>query len=86
MRGVTRSSPTRPPADEATLTRRGRMIALVMVGAMLAWLGVQALGAAMGWPGGLALVFDAAALVAFAWALVSTYWLWRLRRGSGPGN
>ena len=83
MRGMRRPDPPDRPDDDA-LARRGRLLALVMAGTMVAWIGVQALGAAMGWPGGLALVFDAAALLAFAWALVATYRL-RRRRGQSRG-
>lgn len=60
--------------------RRGRLVALVMAGTMAAWLLLQAVGAAMGWPIALAIVLDLAALTVFAWALVNIYRIWRRRR------
>jgi len=63
-------------------TRRGRRAALVIAGAFTAWLGLQWLGGALGWPPALALVFDLAAFVALGWALVEALRLWRARQQS----
>ena len=79
MQDMARGAITRE-AEEAELTRRGRSIALVMAGAMLAWLALQWAGSALGWPVGLVFVFDALALLAFVWALAATYRLRRRRR------
>lgn len=79
MRGMTRRAPP-TEGPEAALTRRGRVVALVMAGAMLGWLLLQWAGAALGWPVGLVFVFDALALLAFVWALAETYRIWRRRR------
>ena len=68
-------------AAERALSRRARVVALVLVAAMGSWLGLQWLGGAMGWPPGLAFALDLAALAAFAWALAATYGIWRRRRG-----
>ena len=62
--------------------RRGRTVAIVLIVTMALWLGLQALGAALGWPAGLAFALDLAALAAFGWALVATYGIWR-RRNTG---
>ncbi len=73
----------RPPDEaeaERAAGRRGRMVAVVLIVTTALWLGLQALGAAMGWPAGLAFAFDLAALAAFGWALATTYRIWRRRR------
>ena len=71
-------------ASEARAARRqGQVVAVVLAATMVAWLGLQALGGALGWPARLAFVFDLAALAAFAWALIVTVGLWR-RHNRGP--
>ena len=75
-----RHAPRGLAADADARTRRGRVVAVVMAATMGVWLGLQALGAALGWPAGLAFVFDLAALGAFAWALIVTIGLWRRHR------
>ena len=63
-----------PEADD---TRRRRRAALVVAGSFVAWIAVQWLGGALGWPPAFALVVDLAAIVALGWAAVE---LLRLRR------
>ena len=70
-------------AREGAARRRARLVAVVLIATALAWLGLQWLGATLGWPGGLVLVIDLAALTAFAWSLTATYGIWRRRRGTG---
>ena len=72
-----------PDAVERALSRRARVVALVLVAAMASWLGLQWLGGAMGWPPGLMFALDLLALAAFAWALAATYRIWRQRRDMG---
>ena len=69
--------------EDAALRRQGQTVAVVMAVTMVAWLGLQALGGALGWPARLAFLFDLAALAAFAWALIVTVGLWR-RHSRGP--
>jgi cell division protein FtsB len=62
--------------------RKARLVAIVLIVTMILWLGLQAVGGAMGWNARYAFLFDLAALAAFIWALVVTYQIWRTRRGS----
>ena len=61
-------------------TRDIRLVALVIAGTMLLWMGAQVVGADMGWPLKYTLLVDLAALAGFIWALVVTYQIWRKRR------
>ncbi len=68
---------SRDPQDSA---RQTRLVAVVLVATMGLWLGLQVLGARMGWPARYALLADLAALAGFVWALVVTYRIWRQRQ------
>ncbi|MBM9594109.1 DUF5337 domain-containing protein [Roseitranquillus sediminis] len=65
---------------ERQMARQGRLVALVIVVTMLAWLGLQWLGGRMGWPARWVFLFDLAALAAFVWSLIVTVGIWRQRR------
>jgi len=69
----------RQPRQQQT-ARQARLVAFVIAGTMLLWMGAQYLGGQMGWPVKFALLFDLAALAAFIWALVVTYRIWRQRQ------
>lgn len=56
------------------------MVALVIVGTMVLWLGAQFIGGQMNWPLKYALLVDLAAGAGFIWALIVTYKIWRKRR------
>jgi len=60
--------------------RAGRVIALVIAGAMVLWLVAQWLGPQLGLAGRYALLIDFAAIGALVWALIVTLQLWRARR------
>lgn len=64
------------------IARQGRIVAVVIAGAMLLWIGAQVLGAKLGLPPRFAFLFDLLALAAFLWALVNIFWIWRKRRDS----
>ena len=68
------------PETERHLARQARLVALVIVGTMVLWIGAQYVGGEMGWPPKYVLLFDLAALAGFIWALVVTYQIWRRRR------
>ena len=60
--------------------RAGRVVSLVIAGAMVLWLAAQWLGPQLGLPGRYALLIDFAAIGALVWALVVTLQLWRNRQ------
>jgi len=60
--------------------RAGRVVSLVIAGAMILWLAAQWLGPQLGLPGRYALLIDFAAIGALVWALVVTLQLWRKRQ------
>lgn len=68
------------PEKDRRLMQRGRRAALVIVGAMLFWLGALYVGREMGWDQRLALVFDLVALVALAYAVWMAFGIYRVRR------
>lgn len=73
-------------AEDAALDRKGRVAALVIAGAMLLWMMMQAIGAHLGWPARLAFLFDLAAIAALFWALVVTYQVWQGRKKLRAGH
>ncbi len=68
------------PNDKANVAEV-RLVALVIAGAMIGWMGFQWLGGQMGWPPKYILLGDLSALAAFIWALIATYRIWRKRQG-----
>jgi Family of unknown function (DUF5337) len=70
-----------PDPDEVKQAAQTRLVAFVIAGTMILWMGVQWLGGAMGWEARYVFLFDLAALAAFFWAMVVTYQIWRRRRG-----
>jgi hypothetical protein len=66
--------------QDLRLARRARLVALVMAGAMVLWLGAQFLGGRFGLPPRYAFLFDFAALAAFVWSLYVTWQIWQARR------
>ncbi|GGO27238.1 hypothetical protein GCM10010991_08770 [Gemmobacter aquaticus] len=66
--------------------RDARLIAFIIAGTMLAWMGAQWLGGRLGWEPRYAFLLDLAALAAFFWALVVTYQIWRRHKAAHRGN
>jgi hypothetical protein len=66
---------------ELRRARQARLVGIVLVAAMMLWLGAQWLGGKMGWEARYVFLFDLAAIAAFVWALVVTYQIWRGRQG-----
>ncbi|MFV0492812.1 MAG: DUF5337 domain-containing protein [Pseudorhodobacter sp.] len=72
----------RPDQDQdQQLARQARLVAFVIAGTMILWMGAQWLGGRLGLEARYVFLFDFAALAAFFWALVVTYQIWRKRRG-----
>ena len=71
-----------PTPEERSVARQARLVAFVIAGTMLLWMGAQYLGGKMGWETRFVFLFDLAAMAAFFWALVVTYGIWRKRRGN----
>ena len=71
----------RDPDHDRILARKARLVAFVIAGTMLVWLGAQWIGGRIGLEARYAFLFDFAALAAFFWALVVTYQIWRARQG-----
>ena len=69
---------TRPTPSDKLLAREARHVAVVIVVAMVGWLGAK-----LGWDASYAFLFDLAALAAFFWALVVTWRIWQRQRDAG---
>ena len=72
----------KPTPEEMSIARQARLVACVIAGTMILWMGAQYLGGQMGWETRFVFLFDLAAMAAFFWALVVTYGIWRKRRGN----
>lgn len=66
--------------DPKAMQKQGRIVALVIAGAMLIWLGAQVLGPMLGLAGRYAILIDLLALAAFLWAMIVTIQIWRATR------
>jgi uncharacterized membrane protein len=69
-----------PTDRDLRLARKARLVAMVIVVTMLAWMGAQWLGSRLGLEARYAFLFDFAALAAFVWALAVTWQIRRARR------
>jgi predicted MFS family arabinose efflux permease len=70
----------REPERKRQDGREGRMVALVIAGVALAWMGGQWLGRSLGWEARYVFLIDFLALAGFLWAMIVTYQIWRRRR------
>lgn len=69
----------RPDSDDLS-ARQSKLVAFVLAGTMILWIGAQWLGSTFGWDARFAFLFDLAALAGFTFALVVTYRIWRKRQ------
>ncbi|MDR5651300.1 DUF5337 domain-containing protein [Ruixingdingia sedimenti] len=70
-----------PDRNAATdFARQGRLVAIVIAVATVAWLLLGEIGRQHGWAGRYAFLIDLAAVAAYVWALAVTWRLWRKRR------
>ena len=72
---------TRPDPHDLQRARQVRLVAIVLVGTMVLWMGAQFLGGKLGLEARFVFLFDLLAIAGFIWALVVTYQIWRGRRG-----
>lgn len=79
------TAPRRPPGPAPGGDDSGqmRLVALVIAGAMLAWLAANWAGRRYGWPAEYAFLADLAAIGALVWSLMVTWRIWR-RRADAP--
>ena len=62
------------------LARKARVVAVVIAGTMIVWMGAQWIGGNLGLEPRFAILFDLAALAALFWALIVTFQIWRARQ------
>ncbi|MDR0809919.1 MAG: DUF5337 domain-containing protein [Gemmobacter sp.] len=72
-----------PDPERRLPAREARLVAFVIAGTMVLWMGAQWLGGRLGWETRFVFLFDLAALAAFVWALVVTYQIWRRHKAAG---
>ena len=71
----------RPDPNQGQIAaQQTRLVAVVLAGTTILWVGAQWLGGKLGWEARFAFLFDLAALAGFTWALLVTYRIWRQRQ------
>jgi len=66
--------------QEKMRTRQGRVAAVVIAVTGVFWIGATWAGSEFGWSNRTRALIDLAALAGFAWALITTYRIWRARQ------
>lgn len=72
--------PRPDPDQDRQNALQSRLVALVIAGTMILWVGAQWLGGIFGLQARFAFLADLAALAGFTWALLVTYRIWRRRQ------
>lgn len=67
-------------ADIQLRATQGRLASLIIALTAVLWVGVTWAGAHWDWPQRTRALFDLAALAGFAFAMIVTYRIWRLRQ------
>lgn len=70
-----------PPTPQKDDRAQVKLVSVVLVVTMGAWLLLQMIGGQYGWPAKYTFLIDLAALAGFAFALITTYRIWRNRQG-----
>ena len=68
------------PDDDRQQARQTRLVAFVIAGTAVMWMGAQWLGGTFGWEARYVFLFDLGAIAAFVWAMFVTYQIWRKRQ------
>ena len=71
-----------PSDHEKSLARQARLVALVIAGTMLLWMGAQWIGREIGLQDRYVFLFDMLAMASFFWAFIVTFQIWRKRRAN----
>ena len=66
--------------SDKALSRRARLVSIVIAATVLLWLAAQWIGGALGLPDRFVFLIDLFALAGFLWALIVTWQIWRKRR------
>ncbi len=67
-------------AHDRQTARQARMVAVVIAGTMILWVGAQWAGPKLGLDASYAFLFDLAALAGFVWALAVTWQIWQRQK------
>ncbi len=67
---------------EQYLSKKGRIVGLVIAGSMLFWIAAQYIGPRIGLSGRFAILIDLLVLAALFWAMVVTAQIWRKRQAN----
>ena len=78
--GITEAMMAARDPKDASVARQARLVAVVIAGTMVLWLGAQVIGGSLGLAPKYALLADMIALAGFIWALAVTFRLWRSRQ------
>ena len=66
--------------SDKALSRRARLVSIVIAATVLLWLAAQWIGGALGLPDRFVFLIDLFALAGFLWALIVTWQIWRKSR------
>lgn len=78
---------TKAPNDtDRQLAAQARMVALVLAGTVVLWMGAQWLGGRIGLNARYVFLFDLAAMAAFIWALAVTWRIWQRQKSGAREN
>ena len=66
--------------QDRKIARQGRVVSLVIAGAMMFWIAMQWLGPEIGLTPRYAVLIDLGVLAAFFWALLVSFQMWRKRQ------
>ncbi len=66
--------------EDAARAAKGRKLALILIGAVFVFIGVEFAGATFGWSNQIMGLLEIAIAAAFIWVMFQIYMLWRERQ------
>lgn len=66
--------------EDAARAAKGRKLAIIMVAAAFAFMGVEFAGATFGWSNQIMGLLELGIAAVFVWVMIETYRLWRSRQ------